>query len=127
VGSLGICVLLVEDEALIALDVEDLLQRSGYSVSCSMTVGGALDLIASDLFDVAILDINVNGELVFPVADALDGKVPFLLMSGHSLAIAPERFRNRPFITKPFEPKALLNALDKLLPNRTAANARAPR
>ena len=70
----GLRVLVVEDEALVAFQLEDMLADLGCARPASR-VGQALDLLAQETVDAAVLNLNVAGELVYPVADALASKV----------------------------------------------------
>lgn len=109
-------ILVVEDETLLALDLEDFLRRSGYEVKVCATVKDARAVLASDDFDGAILDVDVSGEFVFPVAEALqDRKTPFMVVSGHPKDVVPERYRNRPFIPKPYEHGDVLKTLGAIV------------
>lgn len=102
----GLRVLVVEDEALVSMLLEDLLGDLGCEVVgvCSR-VAQAVEM-ASDpaqAIDVAILDVNVAGEAVTPVAEALDARgVRFLFASGYGAGGQPEAFRDRPTLQKPF-------------------------
>jgi CheY-like chemotaxis protein len=81
----GRLVLVVEDEFLIALDLELLLRRHGWRVlGPAATVAAALRLLAGTIPDVALLDVNLGGELVTPVAEELRARgVPFVLASAY--------------------------------------------
>src|SRR3954447_17956669 len=81
----GWLVLVVEDEFLIAMDLELLLRRHGWRLlGPAATVGEALRLLRSGTPDVALLDINLRGEPVTPVAEALrPRRVPFVLASAY--------------------------------------------
>ena len=90
----GRLVLVVEDEFLIAMDLELLLQRHGWRVlGPAATVDEALRLLARRERPVALLDVNLRGELVTPVAEELRARgVPFVLASaydGHELGWSP--------------------------------------
>lgn len=109
-------ILVVEDEALIALDVEELLRGAGYLVTSCLSVETALEALDGDTFDAGILDINLQGERIVPVADVLQRtKVPFIVVSGHSKEVLPERHRGRPFIVKPYDRAHLLHTLSLVL------------
>lgn len=110
-------VLIVEDEALIALDVEYALQRHGHlAVGPAGSVAEARRLILSSTLDAAILDINLGGEEVFPVADALvDRGIPFLFMTGYGSAVLPPRHGGRLVATKPFPADRLIVLLNRTL------------
>jgi CheY-like chemotaxis protein len=99
-------VLIVEDEALVAMLLEDMLIDAGYTVSATVsTIPQALEFVADAVadFDVAILDVNLRGQPIFPVAEALaaSGK-PFVFATGYGAGSLPEAWRNRPTLQKPF-------------------------
>ena len=84
-------VLIVEDEMLVALLIEDLLVELGCSTAWSMrqsrqSTGGA----RTEVFDLAVLDVNLAGEIVYPVAEALaERHIPFLFLSGYGEEAIP--------------------------------------
>lgn len=97
-------ILIVEDEPLIAMMLEDFLHSLGYEVSGSCdSVGAALEAVDKGTFDLAILDVNLKGENVWPVAVALREKgTPFVLASGGHVDPPPAEFKNAPMIEKPY-------------------------
>jgi two-component system, response regulator PdtaR len=110
----GRLVLVVEDELLIAMDLELLLQRNGWRVlGPAATVAEALWLLQGATPDVALLDINLRGELVTPVAEELRARgVPFVLASAyddHELAVLA--LARAPNVGKPTNERRLLAAL----------------
>lgn len=112
-------VLVVEDEALVALMVEDMLSDLGcVVVDVAGTVERGLS-IASDpnlALDGAVLDVNLGGEKVYPVAEALAARgVPFIFATGYGLAGISPRFSHVPALAKPYEPRALETALTAAL------------
>lgn len=109
-------VLIVEDEAIIAMDLEMMLQDEGCEVVATVaSVKAALAQIAANDLDCAFLDINLGHEQVFPVADELARKgVPFALLSGHTKAVVPPAHLNRPALPKPYLKKDVLKILDQL-------------
>lgn len=109
-------VLILEDSALIALDMEDVLSDNGYFVvGPAMTVADALEKIETNNVDVAIVDLNLNGERSYQVADALRHRnIPFLFLSGYQASDTPERFRTVPFLTKPTSDYDMLLAVKNL-------------
>lgn len=111
------CVLVVEDEMLLAMLVEDLLGDAGYRVLKAARVPNALDLVAGGgRIDAALLDINLAGEQVFPVAEQLRLRgVPFVFASGYGESGLPEEFRDSPVLQKPYLPAALTGAIAALL------------
>ena len=99
-------VLLVEDEALVAMLVEDMLADEGCDVAATASrVGEALALAMDPglQIDMAILDVNLAGEPVFAVAEALARRgVPFAFATGYGAGGLPEVWRGRPTLQKPF-------------------------
>ena len=110
-------VLLVEDDGLVAMLVEDMLDELGFiSVGNPGSVSEALAALAKGGFDVAILDVNLNGERVFPVADALiDDGCPFVFATIYGAADIPEAYRTWPVAAKPFRLDDLETALNTAL------------
>jgi two-component SAPR family response regulator len=120
----GMRVLVVEDDVLIAMDIEQLLQDAGCGVVGPVaSVGAAFRALEASEVDAAVLDINLNGELVFPVADALDdANIPFILVTGHTERPVPTRHRARPLVTKPYRPTRVIAALvSAISPKRARA------
>lgn len=107
-------VLLVEDEFLIASDLAHLLRQEGAEVlGPAATVRRALALLG-DVPDPdgAVLDVNLRGEMAFPVADALrDLGVPFVFATGYTTEMIPERYASVPCCEKPFEGPEIVRAL----------------
>jgi CheY-like chemotaxis protein len=100
----GRSILIVEDEPLIAMMLEDFLESMGHSVrgTCD-TVSQALVAAGKGGFDLAILDVNLKGESVWPVAAALRKQgTPFVLASGGHVEPPPPEFKDAPMIEKPF-------------------------
>lgn len=112
-GSEEIRVLLVEDEGLVAMSVEDMLSDLGFTVTAqASSLPEALERAQAGGFEVAILDVNLNGKQVFPVAELLSEQgIPFAFASGYGRAGLPEGFRNRPILPKPFHIEDLSAAL----------------
>ncbi|HEX3918128.1 MAG TPA: response regulator [Caulobacteraceae bacterium] len=111
-------ILLVEDEGLVALMLEDMLEDLGFEVACSAaTVAQALSwLDAGGALDLALLDVNLGGEPVFPVADALKARgVPFAFSTGYGEGHDP-RFREAPLLGKPIQFERLGEVLRGLAP-----------
>jgi len=114
-------VLIVEDEPLIAMELEEILGGAGFSVVGPVgSVNGALQLISSEVFDAALLDANLGGAPVDEIAAALTRKgVPFAFATGHDREGLPRSFAAAPLVRKPFDPQAVLGALTGML-DRTA-------
>jgi CheY-like chemotaxis protein len=97
-------ILIVEDEPLIAMMLEDFLDSLGHKVhgTCD-TVEGALNEIEKGGFDLAILDVNLKGENVWPVATRLrERRVPFVIATGGHVDPPPPEFNDAPVIEKPY-------------------------
>ena len=114
----GLRVLVVEDEALVAFQLEDMLAELGCAViGPASRVGQALDLLGRERVDAAVLDVNVAGELVYPVADALTAQgLPYIFATGYGAAGLTPCYRCRPILHKPFLQNDLRRAmLDSLM------------
>src|ERR1044072_7398657 len=109
----GKTILLVEDEFLLALQLEELLQSRGATVLGPFRkLGDAMQAAQREEFDFAILDVNLNGTMVYPLADDLLARgIPFLFLSGYSLANLPERFRAVTRLNKPCDRGLLISIL----------------
>ena len=110
-------VLVVEDEALIAMEVVATLEDAGYQVvGPAGTVARALDLVERIGCDHAVLDVNLGRETAEPVALRLRALgVPFLSLSGYARAQQPPAFHGAPALSKPLRPKELLEELARAL------------
>jgi CheY-like chemotaxis protein len=108
-------VLIVEDESLISMMLEDFLDSLGHNVAGTCeTVGDALARVEEGGFDVAIVDVNLNGERVWPVADRLREKgIPYILATGGHIEPPPAAHEAAPVLAKPFTLDAIEPALDK--------------
>lgn len=110
-------ILIVEDEYYLADDLARVLERLGAEVIGPV---GSLDeaevLVSEGKFDCAILDINLRGEMAFPIADRLESKgIPFIVASGYNSAAIPDRFLAVPRVEKPFNPREVIAAIPNLL------------
>jgi CheY-like chemotaxis protein len=119
----GLRVLVVEDEAAISLLLEDMLLDFGCEViGPAARLAAALDTVNREQVDLAILDVNVAGEPIYPVADALvQRSVPFVFSTGYGSAGIKDAYRDRPVLQKPFAQHDLKQKL--LLARRNAAAA----
>jgi CheY-like chemotaxis protein len=110
-------ILIVEDEPLIAMMLEDFLESLGHTVTASCdNVADALKAVHGNGFDVAILDVNLKGENVWPVATELRQRgVPFVLASGGHVDPPPREFAGVPLIEKPFTIDRVTPALEAAL------------
>lgn len=110
-------VLVVEDEYLVALLVEDMLATLGYQVAeIASNLPAATAAAESGEFDVAVLDVNLNGSLSNPVAEILERRnIPFIFATGYGKAGPHERFSATPALQKPFEEGELGRALSAVM------------
>jgi CheY-like chemotaxis protein len=112
------CILVVEDEYFLADDLREMLAGAGAEVLGPVaSIGEANTLIAAGSpIDAAILDVNLSGEAVFPVADALQARdVPFVFTTGYDQWALPERFANVPRLEKPLTGSNLLTLIAPLV------------
>lgn len=110
-------ILVVEDEMLVLMSIEDMLADLGCeSVAAAATVDQAVALIHAQVFDAAILDMNLNGIKSFPLADRLDALgVPFIFATGYSAQDMREGYRDRPLLNKPIRYQGLVEVFTRLL------------
>ncbi len=109
-------VLLVEDEPVIAMDLEMILRDAGYVVVGPATrLAQAMRMAEEEALDGAVLDINLNGERVFGVADVLARRnVPFVFVTGYDRSILPDGLARRPLVRKPYAARSILAKLQEL-------------
>lgn len=113
-------VLIVEDEFLVAALLEDTLCAFGCHVlGPASTVEEGLEFIRTERIQAAVLDVNIDGEPVFPVADALAAKgVPFIFATGYGRAGVAARHGERNILEKPYEARSLRRALESAVRGR---------
>jgi CheY-like chemotaxis protein len=101
----GLKVLVVEDEAIIAFMIEDMLRELGFGeVFHAASIANALLAVERNRPDVAILDVNLGGAPVYEVAEKLDGAgVPFAFASGYGQSGISDAWAGKPVIQKPFD------------------------
>ncbi len=113
---LGRRVLVVEDEVMVSWILEDMLAELGCQVvGPAARVEQALAMVDAETIDLAVLDVNLNGQKSFPVADALVARgVPFVFSTGYDIAGVPDAYRVFPMLQKPYERAYLVTALESL-------------
>jgi CheY-like chemotaxis protein len=113
----GLKVLVIEDEYLIASLIEELLESAGCTVLGPIPrLSDALAAARSETCTAAVLDVNLAGQFVYPVAEILDQrKVPFVFMTGYGRGGLPQEYVDRPIIGKPFKNDELISALSQLI------------
>jgi CheY-like chemotaxis protein len=106
-------VLVVEDESMIRMLLEGMLTELGHTVAAQAgEIDEALTLAKQAKFDIAILDVNINGKPITPVVEILIARgVPFVFASGYGQDGVPEAYRARPTLQKPFQAEALARAI----------------
>jgi len=109
----GLRVSVVEDETLVAILLEDMLTDLGCEVLWTAhRVPKALDLVVQSTPDVAVLDVNIAGDEVYPVAEALaERNVPFVFATGYGARGLNDPWRDRPIVQKPFQVEHLSRSL----------------
>ena len=109
-------VLVVEDELMIRMLLEDMLADLGYTIAAEAgRIDEAITLAKNADFDVAILDVNLNGQTVSPVAEILvERGLPFVFATGYGERALPEPFRDRPMLLKPFQQEHLGRMLSRV-------------
>jgi len=116
-------ILVVEDEALVTMLLQDTLEEMGCKqVTVAMWPDEALDLINQATFDVAVLDLNLNGEESYSVADELLRRgIPYFFSTGYDPKVLPAIHASRPLLRKPYCQADLITVLGKLLPEVQSA------
>jgi CheY-like chemotaxis protein len=111
---MGARVLIVEDEIVVSMFLEDLLSEFGYAVA---GIVSHLDEAMAHVpdYDVAVLDVHLNGRNVFDFADLLAARdTPFVFTTGYGARGIPARHCARPVLQKPFQPEELKRVLTEL-------------
>ena len=110
-------VLAVEDEGLVAMWLEDLLTDLGcVVVGPANSIEVAFELLERDSIELAVLDINIAGQKVFPVAERLAARnVPFVFATGYGASGVVEPFAQRPVVQKPYTLEVLKRALESVI------------
>jgi CheY-like chemotaxis protein len=110
-------VLVVEDELMIRMLIEDMLCELGCTVAAEAAhIDEALEAARTAEFDVAILDVNLNGQPIVPVAEALiERGRPFIFATGYGEQGLPDAYRGRPTLKKPFQIDGLSRTLERAL------------
>lgn len=110
-------VLVVEDEWLIANELEQELNEAGFSIVGPVgSVEGALAAIEAGQIDAAVLDVRLQSEDSYPVAERLQERdIPFLFITGYSSGDIADRYRSHACLQKPFSSRGLLEAVTGML------------
>ncbi len=118
----GACILLVEDQPVVALDFAMTLERCGAAVvGPAAGLAEALALLAAHTLDAAVLDVHLSEEAAWPVADALAARgIPFVFTTGTALDMPPAHAA-MPCLLKPVDVVELVDVLGDLCATRQAA------
>ena len=112
----GLRIFVVEDEAMIRMMVVDMLEELGHTIAAEAGhLDKAIEFARSADFDLAILDVNLSGKMITPVAELIKARgVPLIFATGSGAAGVPEAFKGCPALQKPFEFKALELAINSI-------------
>jgi len=107
-------VLIVEDEYYLAADLAETLRARGAKVIGPVgTLTEAIAAVEGSWIDYAVLDVNLRGEMSFPIADRLEAAgIPYVIATAYSVQSLPERFRTKPRLEKPFLPEAVVRMIN---------------
>lgn len=109
-------ILIVDDEPIIALNLEDVLVDAGFNAVVAYKIEKALAVIESDGCDAAIIDANLAGVNSGPIATALAGRgLPFIVLSGYSSEQIQSEFPGAIFMQKPCGPARLIEAVTSMV------------
>lgn len=113
----GMRVLVVEDDSLICMMIEEFLGDLGCKVvATAAQLDEGLGMATTTAIDVAVLDINLDGQLSYPIAQALRGRaIPFLFATGYGRSGVPQDFAGVPVLSKPFGMDELHRALHRAM------------
>jgi CheY-like chemotaxis protein len=106
-------ILVVEDEAIVAMMLDDILTELGHQVVGPIhRVNKALEIAQNEPLDMALLDVHVAGTEVYAVAERLEERhIPFVFTTGYGKIGLRESFRDKPVLQKPFSVKSLSDIL----------------
>jgi CheY-like chemotaxis protein len=112
-------VLIVEDEGMVAMLLEDMLAELGHEVvAIAGRMERAAELVSEAEIDLAILDVNLNGQETFSLASTLKSRgVPFIFATGYGSASLPETFQTIPVLQKPYQRRTLARVLREVATN----------
>ncbi|MDR3421400.1 MAG: response regulator [Xanthobacteraceae bacterium] len=120
VSVAGKRVLVVEDELMIRMLLQDMLADLGHTLAGEAgRIDEAIALAKDGEFDLAILDVNLNGQPISPVVEILVARgLPFVFATGYGQRGVPEPYRQTPTLQKPFQVDALARAIEAAAPGR---------
>ena len=116
-GDSSLQIIVVEDESLVAMMIEDMLTDLGHQVvATSGRMPDASELVSNESADLAILDVNLNGEETYPLADSLTARgIPFIFATGYGSAGIKAEWSGVPVLQKPFQSRDLADAINRAM------------
>ena len=113
-------VLIVEDEMTIALLLEEMVEELGHQVAgLAMRLPQAVELASTRALDLAILDVNLDGHMSYPVAEVLAGRgVPYVFATGYGSAGIEPDYRHGTIIKKPYAMADIRAAIENCVPGQ---------
>jgi DNA-binding response OmpR family regulator len=110
-------VLVVEDNYTMGVQTASIVEEAGYSVAGPEgSVDAARKVLGRQKIDLALLDVNLGGEMVFPIADMLNAmRIPHIFVTSCSVSAIPARYRHSPIVRKPFSPGRLIAQMHQFL------------
>ncbi len=109
-------VLLVEDEVIIGFALDDMISDQGATTTLVSSRADAETALEGTQFDFAIVDVNLNGDLSYPLADILHARgCPFIFATGYGSVTHPERFAEVATVGKPYSLASILDAVETTL------------
>lgn len=118
----GLQILIVEDESMVAMMIEDMLEDLGHKViATSGRMPDASKLVSDASADLAILDVNLNGEETYPLADSLAARrIPFIFATGYGNSGIKAEWSGVPVLQKPFQSRELAEAINRAVQRRSS-------
>jgi len=106
---------------MIRMMVADMLEELGYKVAAEAgDIAEAMRLAQATEFDIAILDVNVNGKVITPVAELITARNrPFIFATGYGSSGLPQEYRDRPALQKPFQLETLAQVIASTMKSAT--------
>jgi len=110
-------VLVVEDNYTMGMQTASIVEEAGYSVAGpEVSVDAARSVLRRQKIDLALLDVNLGGKMVFPIAEMLDAmRIPYIFVTSYSVSAIPARYRHSPIVQKPYSPGQLIAQMHQFL------------